>query len=52
MDEKNTAVCSKCGSEFVPACKELKSDGSLQMDGTWNFNSQVCPRCHPELVAH
>lgn len=42
--------CQKCGSTLVPAKQTLTFDGSLKFDGTANFNNEVCPHCHLELI--
>lgn len=49
MEEKNT--CMVCGTPLVKSNKELKFDGSLKLDGSWNGNDNtICPKCHPELA--
>ncbi len=37
MDETQKPVCKVC-------------DGSLTLDGSFNFGNEVCPKCHPELA--
>lgn len=51
MEEKK--VCMVCGTPLVKANKELKLDGSLNLDGSWtkdNKDNMICPKCHPELA--
>ena len=50
MDQTNSPVCLKCGTPLVPAKKHIAYDDSLPRDGSANFNNQVCPKFHPELV--
>lgn len=50
MEKKAASTCKVCGTPLVPSKKELKMDGSLQMDGSWSMGSMVCPKCHPELT--
>ena len=50
MSESKAAVCAKCGSILVNAKKEITLNGKLPLDGSWNMNHMVCPKCHPELA--
>ncbi len=50
MDETQKPVCKVCGTKFVPAKEPIKMDGSLTLDGSFNFGNEVCPKCHPELA--
>lgn len=50
MADNEKSICRQCGTELVPAKENITISGKLKMDGTWNFNDKVCPKCHPELV--
>lgn len=43
-------LCEVCGTPLVKSSEELKFDGSLTFDGSWNMDNMICPKCHPELV--
>ena len=50
MSENKPTTCKKCGTPMVPSKETIKLDGMLPLDGTWNLDNQVCPKCHPDLA--
>lgn len=46
-----TILCEVCGTPLVHSKKEITYDGSLVYDGSFNYNNDICPKCHPEYVS-
>lgn len=47
---KEQKLCEVCGTPLVKSNKTLLLDGSRKLDGSWDLNGMVCPKCHPGLA--